>query len=103
LLKIVTGDGDGEIRMSELAKIKNKIQEAAGRNVNIIEGIGIDPELGTAVSVTVIATGFKQRKEPKGTIIVGLDDKELLEDCQTEEKNDDSINEVTTALHDVGL
>ncbi len=76
LLKIVTGDGDGEIRMSELAKIKNKIQEAAGRNVNIIEGIGIDPELGAAVSVTVIA--------------VGLDDKELLEDCQTEDINDDA-------------
>jgi cell division protein FtsZ len=91
LLKIVTGDGDGEIRMSELAKIKDKIQEAAGRNVNIIEGIGIDPELGAAVSVTVIATGFKQRKEPKGTIIVGLDDNELLEDCQTEEKNDDTV------------
>ena len=29
LLKIVTGKGEGEIRMSELSKIKNKIQEAA--------------------------------------------------------------------------
>ena len=38
LLKIVTGTGDDEIKMSELFKIKNKIQEAAGRNVNIIEG-----------------------------------------------------------------
>ena len=46
LLKIVTGDGDGEIKMSELAKIKNKIQKAAVTNVNIIEGIGIDPDLG---------------------------------------------------------
>jgi len=90
LLKIVTGDGDGEIRMSELAKIKNKIQEAAGRNVNIIEGIGIDPELGAAVSVTVIATGFEEKRKPKGTTIVGLDDKELLEDCQTEDINDDA-------------
>ena len=91
LLKIVTGDGDGEIRMSELAKIKNKIQEAAGRNVNIIEGIGIDPELGEAVSVTVIATGFEEKRKPKRTTIVGLDDKELLEDCQTEEINDDTV------------
>ncbi|HIG32802.1 MAG TPA: cell division protein FtsZ [Flavobacteriales bacterium] len=90
LLKIVTGDGDGEIRMSELAKIKNKIQEAAGRNVNIIEGIGIDPELGEAVSVTVIATGFEEKRKPKRTTIVGLDDKELLEDCQTEDINDDA-------------
>jgi cell division protein FtsZ len=91
LLKIVTGGGDGEIRMSELAKIKNKIQEAAGCNVNIIEGIGIDPELGEAVSVTVIATGFEEKRKPKRTTIVGLDDKELLEDCQTEEINDDTV------------
>jgi cell division protein FtsZ len=91
LLKIVTGDGDSEIRMSELAKIKHKIQEAAGRNVNIIEGIGIDPELGAAVSVTVIATGFEEKRKPKGTTIVGLDDKGLLEDFQTEEINNDNV------------
>ena len=74
LLKIVTGGGEGEIKMSELAKIKHKIQEAAGRNVNIIEGIGIDPELGMAISVTVIATGFEQRKKPKETTTVKLND-----------------------------
>ena len=74
LLKIVTGGGEGEIKMSELAKIKNKIQEAAGRNVNIIEGIGIDPELGMAISVTVIATGFEQRKKQKEPTRVKLND-----------------------------
>ncbi|MDA0681762.1 MAG: cell division protein FtsZ [Bacteroidetes bacterium] len=74
LLKIVTGGGEGEIKMSELAKIKHKIQEAAGRNVNIIEGIGIDPELGMAISVTVIATGFEQRKKQKEPTIVELND-----------------------------
>ena len=74
LLKIVTGDGEGEIKMSELAKIKNKIQEAAGRNVNIIEGVGIDPDLGMAISVTVIATGFEERKKPKEPTTVKLDE-----------------------------
>ena len=74
LLKIVTGDGEGEIKMSELAKIKNKIQEAAGKNVNIIEGIGIDSELGMAISVTVIATGFEERRKPKGPTTVKLDE-----------------------------
>ena len=74
LLKIVTGDGDGEIKMSELAKIKNKIQEAAGRNVNIIEGIGIDSNLGMAISVTVIATGFEEKRKPKGPKTVKLDE-----------------------------
>jgi len=74
LLKIVTGDGEGEIKMSELAKIKNKIQESAGRNVNIIEGIGIDPDLGMAISVTVIATGFEEKRKPKGPTTVNLDE-----------------------------
>jgi len=86
LLKIVTGDGDGEIRMSELGNIKNKIQEAAGRNVNIIEGIGIDPELGMAISVTVIATGFSEKRKPKGQITVGLDEGNY-DNMETKEKN----------------
>ena len=72
LLKIVTGDGDGEINMSELSKIKNKIQEAAGRDVNIIEGIGIDTDLGMSISVTVIATGFEKRKKPKTPTTISL-------------------------------
>ena len=88
LLKIVTGNGDDEIKMSELFKIKNKIQEAAGRNVNIIEGIGIDPELGAAVSVTVVATGFEEKRKPKGTTIVGLDEV----DIKVNEKIESSLN-----------
>ena len=84
LLKIVTGSGDDEIKMSELFKIKNKIQEAAGRNVNIIEGIGIDPELGAAVSVTVVATGFEEKRKPKGTTIVGLDEGDFKVSDKTE-------------------
>jgi cell division protein FtsZ len=100
LLKIVTGEGEGEIRMSELSKIKNKIQEAAGRNVNIIEGIGIDPDLGNFVSVTVIATGFEQKKKPKGptTIVLG-EDKDLeditAEDTLTIEDTNDTAVEDT--------
>ena len=88
LLKIVTGGGEGEIKMSELAKIKNKIQEAAGRNVNIIEGIGIDPELGMAISVTVIATGFEQRKKQKEPTIVELNDDnfDVIADIELEDE-----------------
>ena len=88
LLKIVTGGGESEIKMSELAKIKNKIQEAAGRNVNIIEGIGIDPELGMAISVTVIATGFEQRKKPKGLTTVELNDDnfDVIADIEREDE-----------------
>jgi len=62
LLKIVSGEGDDEIRISELDVIKNQIQKAAGRDVNIIEGIGNDASLAGAVSITVIATGFETKK-----------------------------------------
>jgi cell division protein FtsZ len=61
-LKIVSGEGDDEIRISELEIIKNQIQKAAGRDVNIIEGIGNDASLEGAVSITVIATGFETKK-----------------------------------------
>tara|TARA_B100000401_G_scaffold187726_2_gene126308 strand:- start:190 stop:1821 length:1632 start_codon:yes stop_codon:yes gene_type:complete len=85
LLKIVTGEGEGEIRMSELSKIKNKIQEAAGCDVNIIEGIGIDANLGNFVSVTVIATGFEQRKKPKEPTTINLEeDKEFITNTNNE-------------------
>lgn len=92
LLKIVTGAGDDEIKMSELANIKNAIQKAAGTNVNIIEGIGIDADLGSKVSVTVIATGFEERRKPKGERKVTLGEDCL--DSITSEENE-GISEPT--------
>ena len=79
LLKIVSGVGDDEIKMSELSTIKSKIQQAAGHDVNIIEGIGFDADLGIAVSVTVIATGFETKKvnEPR---TIKLEESNLVND-----------------------
>ena len=57
LLNIVSGTE--EVTMDEVADINDFIQAQAGQTADIIMGIGIDPELGSAVSVTVIATGFK--------------------------------------------
>ena len=101
LLKIVTGDGDGEIKMSELSKIKNKIQEAAGRDVNIIEGIGIDTDLGMAISVTVIATGFEERKKPKTQTTVSLDDiyEDSLENLNSQTIDNDNSQSLQQTLH----
>ena len=62
LLKIVTGPGEKEIRMTELFNIKKHIQDVAGSDVNIIEGIGVEEGMEDEISVTVIATGFKANK-----------------------------------------
>jgi len=71
LLKIVTGEEDDEISMNELKIINNAIQQAAGSDVNIILGAGTDSELGNQLSITVIATGFKVKEEPKD-IYIGI-------------------------------
>jgi cell division protein FtsZ len=98
LLKIVSGIGDDEIKMSELSKIKNKIQQSAGRDVNIIEGIGFDADLGSAVSVTVIATGFKTKKinEP---VTIRLEDNDQL-DYENNESNNIIASQQTLSLED---
>ncbi|MFM7017076.1 MAG: cell division protein FtsZ [Bacteroidota bacterium] len=57
LLNIVSGTE--EVTMDEVADINDFIQAQAGQTADIIMGIGIDPSLGSKVSVTVIATGFK--------------------------------------------
>ncbi|MDC3154211.1 cell division protein FtsZ [Bacteroidota bacterium] len=85
LLKIVTGPGDDEIKMSELNKIKSKIQQAAGNDVNIIEGVGIDNDLDSSISVTVIATGFEQKID-KDPVKINLSDSNNIEDYITKEK-----------------
>lgn len=86
LLKIVTGTGEQEIRMTELFSIKKHIQDAAGCDVNIIEGIGVEEGLGDSISVTVVATGFEVKdrfgpQKPEPPKVYGLDD-ELKEDTQ---------------------
>ena len=90
MLKIVTGAGEEEIRMLELADIKKKIQEAAGCEVNIIEGIGIDPELNGEVCVTVIATGFNV-KVIKDDVTVTLDGEKNIDDVLQEEELEEDI------------
>ena len=87
LLKIVSGEGDDEIRISELEIIKNQIQKAAGRDVNIIEGIGNDASLEGAVSITVIATGFETKKvnEP---VTIKLEDTDDIGSSDSNDSND---------------
>lgn len=94
LLKIVTGTGEQEIRMTELFSIKKHIQDAAGCDVNIIEGIGVEEGLGDEISVTVIATGFEVKegfgpRKPEPRKIYGLDsDNPSIDEVSVEETPD---------------
>lgn len=56
LLLIVSGSQ--EITIDEIGEINDHIQNEAGHGANIIMGVGEDEDLGEAVAVTVIATGF---------------------------------------------
>ena len=87
LLKIVSGEGDDEIRISELEIIKNQIQKAAARDVNIIEGIGNDASLEGAVSITVIATGFETKKV-NDPVTIKLEDTDDIGSSDSNDSND---------------
>ena len=56
LLLIVSGTS--EVTLDEIGEINEHIQTEAGYDTNIIMGIGEDDELGEAISITVVATGF---------------------------------------------
>ena len=59
LLLIQSGDEESaEATMDEIGLINDYIQSEAGNTANIIFGVGTDPELGDAIKVLVIATGF---------------------------------------------
>ena len=96
LLKIVTGDSEeDEISMNELKLITDTIQKQAGNNVNIINGVGTDPELGSKLSVTVIATGFEAKEEQK-EVVVGIGEDETLDTISSNSKiKDETLENLT--------
>ena len=66
LLLIRSGSEEGT--MDEIGVIMDHIQKEAGNTADIIFGVGTDEELGDAVSVLVIATGFaKDHHKHSGT------------------------------------
>lgn len=60
LLNITSGEE--EITMDEIDEITEYIQKESGGTADIIWGNGVDETLGNKVSVTVIATGFGNKK-----------------------------------------
>ena len=90
LLLIVSGNV--EITIDEIGEINDYIQSEAKSNVDIIMGVGDDAELGEAIAVTVIATGFNKEQQLE---ITSTETKKIvhdLEDTQIEE-NDVQVEE----------
>jgi len=71
--------GVSEVTMDEIGVIMDYIQKEAGNTADIIFGVGTDEELGDAVSVLVIATGFsnedKKHSGATETIKYSLEDR----------------------------
>ncbi len=83
LLLIVSGTQ--EITIDEIGEINDHIQNEAGHGANIIMGVGDDEDLGEAIAVTIIATGFniEQQDEITNTevkkVIHSLEDDQSME------------------------
>jgi cell division protein FtsZ len=61
---LINFTGGPDLSIHEVEEAARIVQEAAHEDANIIFGAVIDPTLGDEVRITVIATGFADRKEP---------------------------------------
>ena len=64
LVNITSGETK-EVTMDEVNLVNEYVQEMAGNNADLIHGIAVDPSLGDALTVTVVATGFKSSSIPE--------------------------------------
>jgi len=81
LLLIVSGSQ--EITIDEIGEINDHIQVEAGHGANIIMGVGEDEDLGEAIAVTVIATGFNIDQQDE---IVNTETKKIIHTLMDEQK-----------------
>ncbi len=64
LVNITSGETN-EVTMDEVNQVNEYVQEMAGNNADLIHGIAVDPSMGDALTVTVVATGFKTSSIPE--------------------------------------
>lgn len=81
LLLIVSGTN--EVTLDEIGEINDFIQDEAGYDANIIMGIGEDEELGDAISVTIVATGFASDQQ---SAITNTEVKKVIHTLEDEQK-----------------
>ncbi len=88
LLLIVSGSQ--EITIDEIGEINDHIQIEAGHSANIIMGVGEDENLGEAIAVTVIATGFNMDQQDE---IVNTESKKIIHTLEDEQKAQQDLSE----------
>ena len=96
LLLIVSGVN--EVTLDEIGEINDFIQAEAGFEANIIMGIGEDHELGDAISVTIVATGFAADQQNN---IINTEAKKIVHTLEDEQKAtyDFSTDNVSKSSH----
>ncbi|QNM84384.1 cell division protein FtsZ [Polaribacter pectinis] len=90
LLLIVSGTN--EVTLDEIGEINDFIQDEAGYDANIIMGIGEDEELGDAISVTIVATGFAADQQ---STITNTEVKKIVHTLEDEQKATYNFGEKT--------
>jgi cell division protein FtsZ len=88
LLLIVSGSQ--EITIDEIGEINDHIQVEAGHSANIIMGVGEDENLGEAIAVTVIATGFNVDQQDE---IVNTESKKIIHTLEDEQKAQQDLSD----------
>ena len=84
ILLYFSSNSENEITMDEMDAVLNYIIQLTGEKTDIIWGMGIDENLGSNLSITLIATGFEAKKieQPSGTTTTLTDD-DLPKEIQT--------------------
>ncbi|MEN8703503.1 MAG: cell division protein FtsZ [Polaribacter sp.] len=90
LLLIVSGTS--EVTLDEIGEINDYIQDEAGYDANIIMGIGEDENLGEAISVTIVATGFAADQQSN---ITNTEVKKIIHTLEEEQRATYSFEEKT--------
>lgn len=96
LLLIVSGTQ--EITIDEIGEINDHIQIEAGHGANIIMGVGEDENLGDAIAVTVIATGFHVDQQDE---IVNTETKKVFYTLEDEQTAEQELSAEATAVQDI--
>lgn len=94
LLLIVSGAQ--EITIDEIGEINDHIQTEAGHGANIIMGVGEDEDLGEAIAVTVIATGFNIDQQDD---IVNTESKKIIHTLEDEQKAQQDLTSNRNIVH----